>query len=142
MKPTHRALLAKCLLIASATGCGLDSLEALEADDEQPLSADLDARSELYRDEEQDIVRIVGRVLGRRLDEISPAQTFAQLGASDLEVVEIVTRAEARFEIALSDQEIEETAGTEGSTKPISRSLTIGRLVSLVRRARTIKNLH
>jgi acyl carrier protein len=57
------------------------------------------------------IQSIISEQLGLKADDVNPQQTFAAVGADDLDLVEITMEVEDRFGIAISDDALVNAAG-------------------------------
>lgn len=114
------------LLVLLAAGCNNSP-----APMEFPTAAPAPPAQE---DEEEFITRTLAGQLGKRPDEFSPDETFRDLGADDLDLIELVMALEEKYQIAINDRAIETAAGAS-NPKEVINGLTVTKLAAVVREA-------
>jgi acyl carrier protein len=70
---------------------------------------------------ELDVRAIIARQLGRSTSSIKPNATFAQLGADDLDLVEIILEIENSQDITIDDDKLVGLSGARDSGELLSR---------------------
>jgi acyl carrier protein len=101
------------------TGCGANNAPDAQIQEAKAPNATKSATSML-----PEIQSLIAEQLGKRATEIDPDQSFAALGADDLDLVEITMVVEDKFGITIDDDAFVKAAGVTDA-KTICNELTV-----------------
>jgi acyl carrier protein len=116
-------------LFSAATGCDigprpLSGPVAVVRSHDRGLSAD-----------EAAIIVILGKQFGKEPEKIQSSTSLKDLGADELDLVEVVMELEEEFQVSIPDGAVQKAAG-EATMDNMLKSLTPPKLVALVEEAR------
>ncbi len=117
------------LLFSAATGCDRgprrisDPVVVVRSDDRGPST------------DEAAIIVILGKHFGKEPEEIQRSTSLKDLGADELDLVEVVMELEEAFHVSIPDEAIEKAAGAATKDNPL-KALTASKLAALVEDAR------
>jgi acyl carrier protein len=138
------------LAIAAATGCDRgsppDSGQAagVKSPDRGPTpnpgpAAAVKSSDRGSASDEPAIIAILAEQFGKKPEEIKSSTSLKDLGADELDLVEVVMELEEEFHVGIEDGAIAKAAGVEGADKMLA-ALTPTKLAALVAEARRGKS--
>jgi acyl carrier protein len=116
-------------LFSAATGCDVGP---------RPLSgpvAVVKSHDRGLSTDEAAIIVILGKQFGKQPDEIQSSNSLKDLGADELDLVEVVMELEEEFQISIPDGAVQKAAG-EATMDNMLKRLTPPKLAALVEEAR------
>lgn len=81
------------------------------------------------------VQEVIAAQLKAKPEDIDPQKTLGDLGADELDVVEVVMELEDRLKISISDEALAKVAGTDKPNELVSR-LTVAQLAGVVTSSR------